>query len=208
MFASCNATAPLAQWSGGADVIPLNSSGTFYYICGIPGHCDAGQKVAITVEAAQTGTRHQVGGTPGWSLPSRSNVNYIEWASTQTFLVGDTLYFNYSKDFHNVMEVTKEHYDTCNSSNPILFWDDGATVVQLNTSGTFYFICGVPGHCDAGQKLAVRVAASLPGSVLTGTPSPSPAPSPISASVSLYANAMPAISNIMIILMVFTALAY
>ena len=34
---------------------------------------------------------HQVGGTPGWSLPSRSMVNYTQWAATQMFVVGDTL---------------------------------------------------------------------------------------------------------------------
>ena len=44
----------------------------------------------VTVMARE-GAVHQVGGTPGWSLPSRSMVNYTQWAATQMFVVGDTL---------------------------------------------------------------------------------------------------------------------
>ncbi|KAI5056376.1 hypothetical protein GOP47_0028194 [Adiantum capillus-veneris] len=172
-YESCNASSPTAQWADGADVIHLNSSGTFYYICGITGHCEEGQKVAVEVVAAKVGVRHQVGGSPGWSLPSRSNVNYTEWASTQSFVVGDTLYFNYSSQYHNVVQVTKANYNACISTNPIEEWQDGATVITLNMTGTFYYICGVPGHCDQGQKVAVAVmGSSLAATGPVGSPAP------------------------------------
>ncbi|CAI0629286.1 unnamed protein product [Linum tenue] len=51
--------------------------------------------------------------------------------------------------------------------------------ITLNTSGEHYFICGVPGHCSAGQKVTVNVLAST-----TGSSSPSPAPMQLSINVS------------------------
>ncbi|MCO5547680.1 hypothetical protein L7F22_001131 [Adiantum nelumboides] len=156
-YENCDASKPTAKWADGKDVIPLNSSGTFYYICGISGHCEAGQKVAVDVVSATQGVQHQVGGSPGWSLPSMANVNYTIWASQQKFVVGDSLYFNYSSQYHNVLQVTEANYDACNASQPIRMWDDGATVIPLNMTGTFYYICGIPGHCEQGQKVAVTV---------------------------------------------------
>ena len=53
-------------------------------------------------------------------------------------------------------------YETCDvSATPLYTWgnpsvDNKATIPYLNP-GTYYFICSVSGHCDAGMKLEVRV---------------------------------------------------
>lgn len=130
------------------------------------------------------GVQVDVGGSAGWSLPSMANVNYSSWAASQTFVMGDVLYFNYSKEYHNVMEVKREDYEACSSNDPLSMFDDGETLIPLNRSGTFYFFCGVPSHCTAGQKMVVKVrkhalssnATSQP-SIFTPTPLSSPSPS-------------------------------
>ncbi|MCO5602010.1 hypothetical protein L7F22_056137 [Adiantum nelumboides] len=116
--------------------------------------------------------QHNVGGSAGWTLPSIANLTYQEWDSEQSFLVGDTLFFKYDPNRHNVMVVREEDYNACNFSHPLAMYDDGETMLELDEEGTYFFICGVPGHCDAGQKLTVTVEA--------GRPAPAASPIPIS----------------------------
>lgn len=53
--------------------------------------------------------------------------------------------------------VDYDQYQNCTTLNPISKYNDGKTVFKFNRSGFFYFISGEPGHCEAGQKLIVRV---------------------------------------------------
>ncbi|KAH7286683.1 hypothetical protein KP509_32G018000 [Ceratopteris richardii] len=101
--------------------------------------------------------RLEVGGAAGWTLPSVRDVNYSDWAATHSFAIDDVLHFNYSREYHNVMIVTRAAYAACDSSSPISTFDDGSTLIQLDRPGSFYFLCGVPSHCQEGQKLAVKV---------------------------------------------------
>lgn len=64
---------------------------------------------------------------------------------------------------HSVTEVSKSGYDTCSGTNPLSDDESGSTVITLQTPGTHYFICNVPGHCANGMKLAVAVAATPSG---------------------------------------------
>jgi Plastocyanin-like domain len=76
--------------------------------------------------------------------------------------------FEYNKDYHNVMLVTKNDYKSCNATNPIAKYDSGNDSISITHAGHIFFICGVPGHCAAGQKVDIRVeknkAASSPHS--------------------------------------------
>uniref|UniRef100_M8AN90 Mavicyanin n=1 Tax=Aegilops tauschii TaxID=37682 RepID=M8AN90_AEGTA len=100
------------------------------------------------------GASHTVGAPAGsWDLQT----NYTLWASRTRFTTGDELQFQYSTTVHNVVEVRKAGYDSCNSSNPIATFLTGNDVVPLAAIGTRYFICGVPGHCVAGMKVQVNV---------------------------------------------------
>lgn len=44
------------------------------------------------VAGAAAATKHDVGGTTGWSIPPNANASfYSDWAASQTFVVGDSL---------------------------------------------------------------------------------------------------------------------
>ncbi|KAL2497875.1 Cupredoxin superfamily protein [Abeliophyllum distichum] len=112
-------------------------------------------------------TDYTVGDSSGWSM----GADYSTWTSGKTFAVGDTLVFNYPSG-HTVDEVSEKDYSACSTGNSITTDSSGATTVTLKTAGKHYFMCGVPGHCSGGMKLAVTVAAAAgAGGGATTTPS-------------------------------------
>lgn len=82
--------------------------------------------------------------------------------------------WNYDGDKDSVLQVSKEDYGNCNTSNPIEEHKDGNTKVKLDRAGAFYFISGEKGHCEKGQKLVVVVLTPRHGYTAI-----SPAPSPV-----------------------------
>ncbi|KAI5065437.1 hypothetical protein GOP47_0020132 [Adiantum capillus-veneris] len=93
--------------------------------------------------------KYTVGGSQGWNL----GVDYQSWASQFNFQQGDTLYFKYQAGAHNVMQVSQSDYNTCTFKTPITKDDgEGNSTVTLQSSGSFFYICGVPGHCPGGMK--------------------------------------------------------
>ncbi|KAK8693908.1 hypothetical protein V6N13_071475 [Hibiscus sabdariffa] len=120
------------------------------------------------------GAVHKVGDSTGWT--SLGNIDYLKWASTKTFHVGDSLLFEYNPQFHNVMQVTHNDFQSCNGTSAIASYTSGSDSVTLKRPGHFYFLCGVPGHCQAGQKVDVLVKVSSKG------PSASPSPSTLGSS--------------------------
>ncbi|KAG4959710.1 hypothetical protein GLYMA_13G158200v4 [Glycine max] len=111
-----------------------------------------------------------VGETAGWIVPGNASF-YTAWASGKNFRVGDVLVFNYASNTHNVEEVTKANFDACSSASPIATFTTPPARVTLNKSGQHFFICGIPGHCLGGQKLAINVTGSS-----TATPPSAAAP--------------------------------
>ncbi|KAF3788030.1 Early nodulin-like protein 1 [Nymphaea thermarum] len=110
-----------------------------------------------------------VGGDMGWAIPPANDTDmYNQWASKNRFQVGDTLHFKYKKD--SVMVVSDTDYDMCNSSHPLFYYNNGKTDFKISQSGLLYFISGVSGHCEKGQKMIIKV--------LSGPASPSPGGSP------------------------------
>ncbi|KAE8675197.1 Stellacyanin [Hibiscus syriacus] len=120
------------------------------------------------------GAVHKVGDSTGWT--SLGNINYLKWASSKAFHVGDSLLFEYNPQFHNVMQVTHNDYQSCNGTSAIASYTSGSDSVTLKRTGHFYFLCGVPGHCQAGQKVDVLVKPSSKG------PAASPSPSTLGSS--------------------------
>ncbi|KAK1418475.1 hypothetical protein QVD17_27620 [Tagetes erecta] len=118
-------------------------------------------------------TRHVVGDTLGWTIPSNGAAAYTTWASQQTFTVGDTLVFNFNNGLHDVAEVSAAAYDPCTSTNPITLITTGPATLPLTTPGPHYYICTFTSHCQIGQKLAINVSAST-----TTPPSTTPASPP------------------------------
>ncbi|KAL4588350.1 hypothetical protein LXL04_001234 [Taraxacum kok-saghyz] len=131
------------------------------------------------------GAFYTVGDSAGWT--TIGNVNYKQWAATKTFQFGDTIVFTYNKQFHNVMQVTHADYRSCNISTPITTHSTGNDSIVIKTYGHHYYLCAVPGHCQAGQKLDINVKRLSSTSAPTPSPSsssPSPSSTPTSATAS------------------------
>ncbi|GAB4843416.1 hypothetical protein Ancab_013378 [Ancistrocladus abbreviatus] len=127
---------------------------------------------------------YKVGDKAGWT--TIGHVDYKQWAATKTFRVGDTILFEYHPQFHNVMQVAHPAYQACNASFPITTHTTGNDSITITRHGHHFFICGVPGHCQSGQKVDInvmRAASSIaptptvpssPSAHAEMTPSPSP----------------------------------
>lgn len=88
--------------------------------------------------------------------------------------------FNFRTGAHDVTQVTKEAYDACNGTNPISHKTTGPANITLNATGEHYYICAVPGHCSAGQKLSINVTGASSPAPQPSSPSPRPAaPTPV-----------------------------
>ncbi|PNT30155.1 hypothetical protein POPTR_006G067400v4 [Populus trichocarpa] len=122
---------------------------------------------------------HEVGDTTGWKSPSSTSF-YSDWASGKTFALGDTLKFTFTTGAHDVATVSKSDYDNCNTGSQNNLLTTGPATITLNVTGDMYFLCTIAGHCSAGQKLAITVAAG-------NTTSPGTSPPPPSAASSLVA---------------------
>lgn len=122
-------------------------------------------------------TVHKVGDSAGWTtlIP----VDYAKWASSKQIHVGDSLLFEYNTKFHNVLQVTQEQFKSCNASSPVASYNSGADSIPLKRPGTFYYLCGFPGHCQLGQKVEVKVIAGSSSALLGPASGPSPSPSPM-----------------------------
>ncbi|XP_049415419.1 early nodulin-like protein 1 [Solanum stenotomum] len=135
---------------------------------------------------------HLVGGkTDSWKIPSSESDSLNRWAEKSRFLVGDSLVWKYDGAKDSVLEVSKRDYVTCNTSSPIAMHNDGNTKIVLEHSGAYYFISGVKGNCEQGQKLVV-VTLSKRRYADAPVPSPvefdGPAIAPTSNAVSLKAS--------------------
>ncbi|KAJ9182086.1 hypothetical protein P3X46_006116 [Hevea brasiliensis] len=98
---------------------------------------------------------YKVGDSAGWT--TIGNIDYKGWAATKTFQVGDTIVFEYNPQFHNVMRVTHAMYRACNASAPLATYTTGNDSITIKTRGHHFFFCGVPGHCQAGQKVDINL---------------------------------------------------
>ncbi|CAI0389281.1 unnamed protein product [Linum tenue] len=130
--------------------------------------------IATLLHSSAAQTPHTVGGTTGWTIPRGGESVYSNWAAGNSFAVGDILVFNFAAGAHDVTQVNKADYDSCSAANPMMTSTTGPARITLSSSGEHYFICGVPGHCSAGQKVTVNVLASTTAS--------SPAPAPVTPS--------------------------
>ncbi|KAK8690598.1 hypothetical protein V6N13_074130 [Hibiscus sabdariffa] len=113
---------------------------------------------------------YAVGDTSGWDI----STDLDSWAAGKRFNVGDVLLFQYSSS-HSVNEVTKESFETCNTTNSLRTYSNGNTTVTLSNAGTSYFACGNRLHCLGGMKLQVNVEGDKAPSPV-GAPEAQPQP--------------------------------
>ena len=123
---------------------------------------------------------------------------YISYVNNDTFICTHLFFFRlwkcyvhtYVVDFpyasgqHSVLLVPEEDYKSCNIGN-LIASDHGAgdMVITLVSSETYYFICGVPGHCEQGLRLAVPVK---PWNEPSNKPTILPPPPPHEVTTPIY----------------------
>ncbi|KAL8487999.1 hypothetical protein ACS0TY_024324 [Phlomoides rotata] len=127
---------------------------------------------------------YKVGGSSGWTTTNITPSRYKTWAASIVFQSSSILLlmgmavFEYNKEFHNVVRVTHDNFNRCNSTAPLSTWASGNDSFTITGPGHFYFICSLPGHCWAGQKVDIRV----PGHQ-KAKHGLSPAPNPLDATI-------------------------
>jgi hypothetical protein len=92
--------------------------------------------------------------TLNWNYPNYQNY-FSNWNRGNNYAVGDSIEFLYNAEAHDVVKVSYAEYKNCFTS--ALPSTSGATVFPLEQTGMHYFICTIPGHCQAGMKLAINV---------------------------------------------------
>nr|CAB3447786.1 unnamed protein product [Digitaria exilis] len=131
----------------------------------------------------------KVGDERGWAVPSGNGTEtYNHWAKRNRFQVGDILNFKYAND--SVLLVTHDDYKQCSTETPVARFASGDTKFRLDGYGPFYFISGVPGHCEAGQRMIVRARA--PSSLTGGVPAAAPGMPPTVSGGGLAPGSAPA----------------
>lgn len=136
---------------------------------------------AMAVLSTASAVTYDVGAPSGaWDL----STDYGNWVSSKKFVAGDTIVFKYTSPAHDVLEVSKADYDSCNSASPITSFNTGNDAILLSDAGTRYFICGVPGHCrttgTGGMKVQIDVVSGSSPSPPSGSNSPPSPPAPAS----------------------------
>ncbi|XP_062217813.1 early nodulin-like protein 6 [Phragmites australis] len=126
--------------------------------------------LAASVSSLPPAVVFNVGDERGWTVPSgNSTETYNHWAKRNRFQVGDVLNFKYAND--SVLLVSHDDYKQCNTESPLSRFTDGDTKFTFDRYGLFYFVSGIPGHCEAGQRMIARVMAP---SALSGAPTTAP----------------------------------
>ncbi|RXH78903.1 hypothetical protein DVH24_006973 [Malus domestica] len=62
--------------------------------------------------------------------------------------------FAYSNQFHNVMQVAYQDFESCNTSSPLITYTSGSDTITLKRSGHMYFLCGAPTDSSASPSPA------------------------------------------------------
>ncbi|KAJ6289341.1 hypothetical protein OIU76_025203 [Salix suchowensis] len=111
--------------------------------------------VAMMLKLAMAANYTVGGPNGGWD----ATTNLQAWAAANNFLVGDNLIFQYGPS-HDVIEVSKAGYDSCQVSSPLQSYSGGTTAITLSSPGKRYFTCATPGHCSGGMKLEIDTLAT------------------------------------------------
>ncbi|MCL7038862.1 hypothetical protein MKW94_003350 [Papaver nudicaule] len=110
--------------------------------------------IALCNLGSSTAKIYDVGDTAGWT----HNVNYTEWASSKAIHPGDTVRFKYDSKNHNLVQVTYEEYWACSAKAPLGTYASGNDSIHITGAyDDYYFICDIPGRCDMGQRVHLKV---------------------------------------------------
>ncbi|XP_076953966.1 mavicyanin-like [Bidens hawaiensis] len=105
-------------------------------------------------------TQHVVGDGDGWSNP-RYPEFYAEWALLHTFNIGDTLFFDFVNETHDVAYVPQDAYDHCHTKGAKILIGSGRGAIKLTSSRAQHYISTHKGDCETHQKVAIYVQPSV-----------------------------------------------
>ncbi|KAI5447102.1 hypothetical protein KIW84_014813 [Lathyrus oleraceus] len=92
--------------------------------------------MSMSIDVAAAEVNHVVGGDHGWDPTS----DILYWSSDRIFRVGDQIWFTYSAAQGLIAELkSREEYESCNMSNPIMMYTEGLHTVPLEKEGMRYF---------------------------------------------------------------------
>ncbi|KAA8535117.1 hypothetical protein F0562_030120 [Nyssa sinensis] len=210
-YETCDTNITITVLTTSPAKITLTTTGEHYFTSTYPGHCTFGQQLAINVTASSGPTAspappppphsspvpapprapvtYVVGDGLGWLVPPGGPIAYSTWAFKKTFMVGDTLVFDFVNGTQDVAVVTKSAYETCDTNATITVLTTSPVKITLTTAGEHYFTCTYPRHCALGQKLAINVTAATPPTSYTSSPAFAPTaggPAPLPFSSALY----------------------
>ncbi|KAJ4729031.1 mavicyanin-like [Melia azedarach] len=178
-FQSCNGASPIAAYITGSDSVTLERPGHYYFLCGYPGHCEAGQKldIMVTPPSLRPSSASPRPDAPCASSPttaassSQTSPDNLDDQSNASSPL-QILSFNLWPALISLAQVTLRDFQSCNTASPITTYTAGSDTLILKTTGHYYFLCGYPGHCEAGQKLEIMVT---PPSLRPSSARPRPA---------------------------------
>ncbi|CAI0375714.1 unnamed protein product [Linum tenue] len=78
------------------------------------------------------------------------------WPAGKSFKAGDMIVFKYPKGVHNVAVVGSGGYSACSAAGAKVY-SSGNDQLTL-AKGANYFICAIPGHCQANLKMTVNAS--------------------------------------------------
>ncbi|PSS13865.1 Umecyanin like [Actinidia chinensis var. chinensis] len=133
---------------------------------------------AVALLEGTAATVYFVGDSLGWTVPAGGATVYANWSSQHSFTTGDILVFNFVSGQHDVAKVTKDSFDTCNTTSPISLLTVSPANFTISSADDHHFICTFGQHCLGGQKLSVSVSSTSPSSAPASPPTTSPSPSP------------------------------
>ncbi|XP_030540249.1 early nodulin-like protein 1 [Rhodamnia argentea] len=112
----------------------------------------------LLISAQVFSYQYKVGDLDAWGIPAESDSQvYAQWSKYHSFKLGDSLLFLYPPSQDSVVQVTRQAYDACNVTDPILYMSDGNSLFNATSPGVFYFTSGAAGHCEKKQKLQISV---------------------------------------------------
>ncbi|KAH9295719.1 hypothetical protein KI387_039307, partial [Taxus chinensis] len=101
---------------------------------------------------AVLGSEHIV----SWEVSGNQSL-YRERGHGSTFVVGDTLVFRIEDAIARV--VSKSEYEACTAEGSKALIYRGGEGIELNTSGSWYFMSRIHDRCKSGEKILIRVDA-------------------------------------------------
>ena len=91
--------------------------------------------------------------------------------------------FKYAVGHHNVFKVNGTAFQSCTVPPESEALTSGSDTIVLASPGRKWYICGVAGHCSAGQKLVITVQPNteppIPPPSMPPTLPSAPAPAPL-----------------------------